>query len=827
MRSFALIAALAAGLVATAQTKKSTPAEIDKRVEAILAKMTLEDKVDYIGGVDEMFIRALPQYGIPRLKMSDGPLGVRTWGPSTAYPAGIAMAASWDAAVVERVGTMLGRDARARGVNFLLAPGVNIYRAPMNGRNFEYFGEDPYLASRMAVAYIEGVQSQSVIATVKHYIGNNSEWGRMRISSDIDERTMREIYLPAFEAAVKEAKVGAIMDAYNLVNGLHMTENGFLNIGIAKQEWGFDGILMSDWGATHTAVAAADAGLDLEMPSGRYMNRTNLLPAIKQGAVTTDAIDDKVRRILRKAIQFGFFDRDQTDKSIPLDNPAARAVALEAARGSMVLLKNEGNLLPLQADKLKTIAVIGPNAAAAVTGGGGSSQVQAFSAVSFLDGVKKLVGTRAEVIYASGLTLPSEVSQTTQFFTEQNRQEPGLKGEYFDRRFQGSPALVRTDRQVHFRFTKSYKEGGAEHFVVRWTGYYFPVDSGGYAFHITADNGYRIYVDDKLIAQKWYGQPLIPAPTAFAMQSDAAHKIVVEAIKFGDDVSMDFGIAPANNGDAERAKDAATKADVVILCVGFDASTEGEGADRTFGLPPGQDALIRYILAANKKTVVVLTAGGAVDMTAWIEHTPALIHTWYPGEEGGTALAQILFGQTSPSGKLPASFEKRWEDNATFNSYLDPAGTSRVSYSEGVFLGYRHFDKGKVKPLFPFGYGLSYTTFQYANLRVAPASGGDALAAVSFDVKNTGGREGAEIAELYVGDKHSKIERPVKELKGFAKVSLKPGETKTVRLTLDRRAFSYFDPSGHKWKAEPGEFSILVGGSSAKIELEGKYTLEK
>jgi len=826
VRSFALIAALVAGQLAPAQTKQHTSADIDKRVDAILAKMTLEDKIDYIGGVDEMFIRGYPQYGIPRLKMSDGPLGVRTWGPSTAYPAGIAMAASWDTALVERVGTMLGRDARARGVNFLLAPGVNIYRAPMNGRNFEYFGEDPYLTARMAVAYIEGVQSQSVIATVKHYLGNNSEWGRMRISSDIDERTMREIYLPAFEAAVKEAKVGAIMDAYNLVNGLHMTENGFLNSGIAKQEWGFDGILMSDWGATHTAVEAADAGLDLEMPSGRYMNRANLLPAIQQGAVTTDVINDKVRRILRKAIQFGFFDRDQTDKSIPLDNPAARAVALEAARGSMVLLKNEGNLLPLQADKLKTIAVIGPNAAVAVTGGGGSSQVQPFSAVSFLDGVKKLVGSRAEVIYASGLTLPFEVSQTTQFFTDQSRGEPGLKGEYFDHRFQGSPALVRTDRQIHFRFTKSYKEGGADHFVVRWTGYYFPNEPGAFGFHIAADNGYRVYVDDRLIAQKWYGQPLIPAPMALAM-TEGPHKIVLEAIKFGDDVGMDFGIAPANNGDLERAKDAATKADVVILCVGFDASTEGEGADRTFGLPPGHDALIQYILAANKKTVVVLTAGGAVDMTGWIEKTPALVHTWYPGEEGGTALAQILFGQYSPSGKLPASFERRWEDNATFNSYYDPAGTNRVSYSEGLFLGYRRFDKVKVKPLFPFGYGLSYTTFQYGNLRVAAADAGDDLAVVRFDIKNTGGREGAEIAQLYVGDKHSPIERPVKELKGFAKVSLKPGETKTVRLTLDRRAFSYFDPKEHKWKAEPGDFSILVGSSSAKIELEGKFTLER
>jgi beta-glucosidase len=493
----------------------------------------------------------------------------------------------------------------------------------------------------------------------------------------------------------------------------------------------------------------------------------------------------------------------------------------------MVLLKNDGDLLPLQVDKLKTIAVIGPNAAVAVTGGGGSSQVQPFSAVTVLDGVKKLVGSRAEVVYASGITLPSEVSETTEFFTDETRKEPGLKAEYYDHRFEGSPTLVRTDRHVHFRFTKSYKEGGAEHFVVRWTGYYFPTEALGCGFYIHADNGYRIYVDDKLVARKWYGQEYKPAPGGFAMVSGVAHKIVIECLKYSDDVTIDFGITPGNNGDLDRAKAAAAKADVVILCVGFDASTEGEGFDRSFDLPTGQEALIRTSETANKKTIVVLTAGGAVDPGNWVDQTPALIHTWYPGQEGGTALAQILFGQYSPSGKLPASFERRWADNPTHDNYFDPQKTNRVVYKEGVFLGYRYYDQGKVKPLFPFGYGLSYTKFQYANLRVASAPGGDAVAAVTFDVKNTGSREGAEIAQLYVGDKHSHIARPVKELKGFAKVDLKPGETKTVHLTLDRRAFSYFDPKQHHWTAEPGEFSILVGSSSVKTELEGKFTLAK
>jgi beta-glucosidase len=818
---------LLAGQLLPAQAKPRSQADIEKRVDAILAKMTLEEKIDYIGGVDNMFIRGYPKLGIPRLKMSDGPLGVRTWGPATAYPAGIAMAASWDTALVRHIGVMLGEDARARGVNFLLAPGVDIYRAPMCGRNFEYFGEDPYLASRMAVAYIEGVQSEGVIATVKHFMGNNQEWDRNNVSSDMDERTMREIYLPAFEAAVKEAKVGAIMDSYNLVNGVHMTQNAYLNNDVVKKEWGFDGIIMSDWNATYDAVRAADAGLDLEMPGARFMNRQHLLPAIQDKRVSVDVIDDKVRRILRKAIEFGFLDRDQTDKSIPLDNPASRAAALEAARAGMVLLKNDGGLLPLQQDKIKTIAVIGPNADIAVTGGGGSSRVQPFSALSFYDGIKKYVGSHAEVVFSPGITLAHQAAETTSFFADEERKQPGLKGEYFDGlRFEGAPALVRTDAHIHFQFGKSYRDGGPERFVVRWTGYFFAPVSGFYRLLISGDNGYRVFVDDKLVAQRWFGQTDVTPFGSMPFGDGKAYKITVECLKYSPVAGISFGIIPTQDGALERAKAVAAKADVVIVCVGFDASNEGEGADRTFQLPPGQDELISSILDANKKTIVVLTAGGAVDMTKWIDHTPALIHTWYSGQEGATALAQILFGQYSPSGKLPASFERRWEDNATYRSYYDDRHINRVQYSEGVFLGYRNFDRSRLRPLFPFGFGLSYTTFEYSNLRVAPASGGDALAVVTFQVKNTGSREGAEVAELYVGDNHSPVQRPVKELKGFAKVNLKPGETKTVELKLDRRAFSYFDVKQHQWHATPGDFAILVGGSSDNIALRGKFTLK-
>src|SRR5208282_2195698 len=331
-----LLLVLLGGLQAPAQSGAPGESDTDRRVEAILAKMTLEEKIDFLGGTDGFYVRALPELGVPRLRMADGPIGARNFGPATAMAAGINLAATWDPVLAERVGVEIGRDARAKGVNFLLGPGLNIYRAPMNGRNFEYFGEDPYLAARIAVGYVNGVQSQGVSATAKHFMANNSEFDRHNTDSIIDERTMREIYLPVFEAAVKEAHVGAIMDSYNLTNGAHMTQNGYLNTDVVKKEWGFTGIMMSDWDSTYDGVGAANGGLDLEMPSGKFMNREVLLPAIKAGKVSEATIDDKVRRILRTAIQFGWLDREQTDLTIPLLNVAGNQTALDAARAGMV-----------------------------------------------------------------------------------------------------------------------------------------------------------------------------------------------------------------------------------------------------------------------------------------------------------------------------------------------------------------------------------------------------------------------------------------------------------------------------------------------------------
>ncbi len=812
-----------------AQSASSIP-DAEKRVDSLLGKMTVEEKIEMIGGINDFYTRPISRLGIPSLRMSDGPAGVHDYGLTTAYPAGIALAATWDVELVHRFGTAIGKDARARGVHFILAPGMNIYRAPMNGRNFEYLGEDPFLASRMAVAVIQGIQGQRVIATAKHFAGNNSEFARMTLSSDIDERTLREIYLPAFEASVKEAKVGAVMDAYNLVNGVYMTQNNHLNNEILKKEWGFDGILMSDWGATHDGVGAALGGLDLEMPSRTFMNANALLPALDTNKLQVAILDDKVRRILRKAIEFGFFDQPQSDTDIPTYSQEGRQIALEAARGSMVLLKNSGNLLPLDESKVRTIAVIGPGAYPAVPGGGGSSETKPFNAVSYLEGISNRLGTRAKVLYAVDAPPLDEVFENSEFVTTPGG-ESGLKGEYFgNQELQGTPAMVRTDKHVHF----DWGEGSfapnepVDHFAVRWTGYFVPKESADYTFFSSADDGVRLYIDDEAVIDDW--QPHSQTVDSYVRHLEAgqAYKIRFEYFEAVGSAIAGFGVARAASFTGRATKAIAAKADAVIICAGFDPKTESEGFDRTFRLPGGQDELIRQISAVNKNTIVVITAGGNVDMTQWIDRVPAILHAWYPGQEGGTALAQILFGDYSPSGKLPVSLERRWEDNPAFHSYYPAKGESRVQYSEGVFLGYRYFDRSETKPLFAFGHGLSYTTFAYSGLSVTPA-GGDLKVPVrvSFDVKNTGRREGAEVAEVYVGDSHASVPRPVKELKGFVKVNLKPGESRRVTLTLDRRAFSFYDVKKNEWSAESGEFTILVGASSDDIRLRDKFTLTR
>jgi Beta-glucosidase-related glycosidases len=812
-------------LVSSAQTP--APTTTTRTAAAIVQQMTLDEKLDLLGGVDGFFIRDVPRLNLPRLKMADGPIGVRNFGPATAMAGGIALTATWNPALAELVGTELGRDSRAKGVHFLLAPAVNINRAPMNGRNFEYFGEDPFLASRIAVNYINGVQSQGVSATVKHFLANNSEFDRHKTDSIIDERTLREIYLPAFEAAVKEAHVGAVMDSYNLTNGQHMSQNGYFLTDVLKKEWGFDGLVMSDWSATYDGIEAANAGQDLEMPSGLHMNRETLKLAIEQGKVSIDTINDKVRRIVATAIRFGWLDRVQTALDVPRYNIQARNVALEAARQGITLLKNEADLLPLS-KTTKSIFVVGPTAYPAVPVGGGSAEVQPFAATSLLEGLTNYRGSSVRVYYDRGLQSFADLATATNFSTSPTSGPPGLMAEYFDNpELKGTPVVSRIEQHIDFGtgFRLLYPDGTSSS---RWTGYYIPSDSG--TFHVfvqtTRENGgtYRLFVDDKLVLDNWVHMTALADYRTLALDKKP-HKVVLEQHGRGERraVRLRMGFVNSKQLVNEDAKKMAASADAVIVAAGFDPETEAESSDRTFRLPLGQDELIQEMASVNRNTIVVATSGGSFDMNAWLDRVPALVEAWYPGQEGGSALAEILFGDVNPSGRLPVTFERRWEDNPVHDSYYPPQGTKKVVYKEGVFVGYRGYEHTGTKALFPFGFGLSYTSFKYENLAIRSLDKN--RYEVSFDVTNTGKRVGADVAQVYIGESQPKISRPAKELKGFAKVNLQPGETKKVSIILDGRSFTYFDVENKQWRADAGAFDVLVGRSSQQIELRGKLDL--
>jgi beta-glucosidase len=831
----------------TAQSPKNPEkASSSARVDGIVSKMTLEEKLDYIGGTG-FAVRAMPNLQLPSFEMSDGPYGVRSNAgfPSTTYAIGIGLAASWDPELAERVGAGIGRDARARGVHYMLGPGVNIYRSPRNGRNFEYFGEDPFLSAAIAVGYIDGMQKQGVSATIKHFMGNNSEFLRHDSDSIIDERTEREIYLPVFEAAVKRANVGAIMDSYNLTNGTHMTQNGYFNIDIVRKEWGFKGVMMSDWVATYDGVAAANGGLDIEMPNGAFMNKKNLLPAIKDGNVTEATIDEKIKHLLNLAERFGWLDRDQTDNTLSVYSTKNQKVALDAAREGAVLLKNEGRMLPLDKSRIKSILVVGPDAYPGVAVGGGSAGVKPFSLVSDVEGIQKIAGDDITVFYDRGLPAVPDLARMTRFTTEADGGKPGVTVDTFNNLdVSGTPVSTRVARNINdlgmswevlaadpaaamalFMAQEKYTKSR------RWTGYYRAATDGPYEIVLEdagEGGGCRLLVDDKLVFDDW---KLVRAfqPHTTLQLTAGAHKVVVEDYQNGPiGGKIRLAIADQRTLVSANAKALAAKADVVVIAAGYDNASEGEGGDRTFDLPIGQDEMIREIAAANPHTVVAMTSGGNVDSSAWIEHIPAYLETWYGGEQGGTALGEILFGAVNPSGHLPATFERRLEDNPTFSNYYPEGDSVRVVYKESVFVGYRGYEQAEVKPLFPFGFGLSYTTFKYSNLEVSSAAGGPGPHyRVSFDVTNTGQRAGATVAQVYVAETHATVPRPPKELKGFDRVMLQPGETKHVSVELDGRAFAYYDVEGKHWKVDAGEFGILVGDSSAETPLKSNVQVHE
>ena len=793
--------------------------EAEQRAKEIVAKMTLKEKLRYISGYTGGFsICPVPRLGLPEVFMADGPQGIRNNTKSTMYPSGILSAATWNRDLNYRLGRGLGQDAKARGVGILLGPGVNIYRSPLCGRNFEYFGEDPYLSGEVAKQYILGVQSEGVIATIKHFAANNQEWDRHHVSSEVDERTLQEVYFAPFRKAVKEAHVGAVMNSYNLLNGVHASENRWLNIDILRDTWGFKGILMSDWVSVYSTVGAANHGLDLEMPTGEYLNEELLMPAIEQGLITEATIDLKVQHILQTLIAFGFLDKEPKDTSIALDNPHSRQTALDIAREGIVLLKNEGNMLPL---KGRTV-VMGSNAEVLVTGGG-SGFVSPFSTVSIAEGLEQL--QKRNTIRLKDDLLFDDLKDA--IYADEGKRQKGFKAEYFKNvELKGTPDATCMENQIaHDWGTGVPLEGfPADGFSVRWTATYVPVTNGLVRMTMCGRGGYRAYINDQLICT----DHLPEREQVIEVEAGKRYRLRVEYHNYGGDARIGLKAGILNES---LLKQTLAKAKNVVLCVGFnngdeDGGIEGEGADRSFALPKPRLELIRKVTSLHDNVVVVVNAGGGIDFSDWGDKVKAIVMAWYSGQEGGRAVAEILTGVISPSGKLPISIEHRWEDNPVSKSYYENmkfAEYKRTQYSEGIFMGYRGYDKSGIKPLYPFGYGLSYTTFAYGNLMVE--KNGVNRVKVTFDISNTGKMDAAEVAQVYVHDVKSSVPRPYKELKGYEKVFLKKGETKRVTIELEDDAFSYYDMDKQRFVVEKGDFEILVGTSSECLPLKGSITL--
>ncbi|MGA8660615.1 MAG: glycoside hydrolase family 3 C-terminal domain-containing protein [Chthoniobacterales bacterium] len=820
---------------------------VEQRVNNILSQFTLEEKLSYIGGTGFFDIKPIPVPNLqvpinPQIFQTDGPLGVRRNSPGIRFASGLTLAATWNRSLARQVGIAMGRDTRARGYFSILGPGMDFYRVPMGGRNFEYMnGEDPFLGGQLVPGVIQGIQSQGVWACAKHFVCNDEEANRTNVQILLDDRTLREIYLPVFEAAVKDGHVATVMGAYNAVNGFFCSENPFLLLEVLKKEWGFKGLLMSDYNAIHDGLTAALNGCDLDLPAGNFMNSKNLSPFIP-APLQVATIDDKVRRILREVVSFGYLDRQQLDPSIPLDDPVSEATALNEAREGIILLKNEGNLLPLS-EQVHTIAVLGPFAQGSPPSGFGSSYVTPISFVSVLEGIENEVSPGTTVDLISTNTL-DPANATWEFVNANGELQQGLQAEYFTSNdLSGTAAVTRVDNHLNFDWDinpipVSQNQGG---FSARWTGQVRPVISGDHVFKVRGDGGLRVIVNGQTLFDN-FNSPTLP-PVGYGPTPAYSGKIALQAGQVYS-VEIDYrrvSFATGGGGFFDsfeqggltgvqaswaslQAPPNFAKYDAVVICAGISNEYEGEGEDRPFQLPEFQDELISNLANVNHRTIVVFHGGGNFDSHLWINRVSGLIESFYPGQNGGQALAEILFGDVNPSGKLPVTFEKRIEDNPAFATFPNPLNShpDAISYSEGIFIGYRGYEKNHVKPLFPFGFGLSYTTFAYSDLKIEPATfTGTEPAKVSFTVTNTGKVAGAEIAELYVGQENPPISRPIKELKGFEKVFLEPGQSKTVTLGLNQRSFAYFNTATEKWDALPGTYKVLVGGSSQNTPLSG------
>lgn len=787
------------------------------RAEALVSQMTLDEKIGMIAGERSFYLRGVERLGIPAIRIADGPQGVRNNTKSTLYPCGILTASTWNRDLAYAMGEGLGRDAKARGVQIMLGPGVNIYRAPMCGRNYEYMGEDPYLTSETAKHYILGVQDQGIMATVKHFAANNQlENIRHSASSDVDERTLQEIYFPAFRKAVQEAGVALVMDSYNLIWGVHSTENPWLNNRILRGQWGFDGIVISDWTSVYSTPGAVLGGLDLECPKGVYFTPEKIKPLIETGVITESDIDEKVKHILQTYSAFGFLDKLPDGSGIALDNDESKATALELARQGIVLLENRNGTLPFAPGA--KVVVMGPNADV-ITTGGGSGFVTPYSTVSPYEGLSDILGEDS-VIRLSDDVLYEDILPSV--FVDDSSAVQGFKADYYNNKtLSGDIFRSETEGNPTHYWSYGHPFDGMpdDGFSVRWTGVYKAAVSGVVRVKMAGDDGYRLSVNGKRLDGDWGNHSLTTRSVFFDVEAGKTYDLVFE---FYDNAGEATVVFEAGLMNREKLEAALAEATDVLYCAGFNSSTEGEGWERPFTLPEDQIRMMNLVSSMHDRVTVAVNAGGGVDFNGWSEDVEAVLMAWHPGQEGGHALAEILTGKTVPSGKLPISIENRWEDNPVHDSYYDK--NKRVTYTEGVFVGYRGYDRSGKTPRYPFGYGLSYTGFRYSGLELRKQGRG--VWAVSFDVTNTDDVDAYETAQVYVGDIEASVKRPEKELKGYEKVFVKAGETVRVTVLLDDEAFSFYDIGSESFIVEPGEFEIMVGSSSADIRLRGAIRLK-
>lgn len=829
-------------------------ASVNRRVEQILSAMTLHEKADMLCGVDMWHLRGVPRLGVPSIRVTDCGHGVTATGQdrtlATCFPTAVGQAATWNTELIARLGVALGREVRATGNSMLLGPMVNMHRMPLNGRSYECYSEDPFLSGKVAAALVRGIQSQDIGACLKGCTANDQQAFQSELNVIVDQRTLREIYLPSFAIPVAEARPWAIMTCYNGLNGEHSSACRHLLSDIVKNDWGFDGFIVSDWRGTHSP-AVLTSGLDLEMPGpGKFMRQEDILPALADGRITEADLDDHVRRLLRAIVRTGLVDGDTAGHVAEFDSPAHRRLAREVAEEAVVLLKNEGPLLPLSKKKARTIAVIGPNAGPARLGGGGSASVAPVYSVGPLEGLRRRLGDGVRVIYEEGCAFLGELGLltseylsppdaaagelglvTTEYLSppKDTDGQRGLKAEFFNNLdLAGDPVCTTVQPQVDFSWGWASPGNRVQRndWSARWTGRLMPPVTGRYRLGAACRDGrFRLHVNGELRIDRWgTSNKEDPdfSPNLYHVSSIELDLVAGQPV----DLRLEYArgsskaslrlewAVPGWAEPIERAVAAAAQADVAIVCAGLCNAHEGGTNDKKdLELPGRQVELIRAVVAANPNTVVVLINGSPVNVQPWIDQVPALLEAWYGGQEGGNALARVLFGDVNPSGKLPDTFPKRLEDNPAWGNY--PGDGKSVTYAEGVFVGYRHYDTHGVEPAFPFGFGLSYTRFAYSNLRLSSQTmTGDATVTVSVDARNVGRRAGKEIVQLYVRDLEASVPRPVRELKGFAKIDLKRGQTRTVNFTVTPTDLAFFDVTRNRWHTEPGTFEIQVGPHS-------------